>query len=91
MKEYEGKGYVLGRQLFIELWSLLGLEPMVCEGASDFPRCFQQLKGEDVAFVLVESGWLKAIPEVYRVRIKAESRPVWVEMPSLKSSVKKWE
>jgi hypothetical protein len=53
MKENEGRGYVLGRQLFIELWSLLGMEPMVCETASEFPACFSRLQSEDTAFVLV--------------------------------------
>ncbi|MDO9508531.1 MAG: cell division protein [Thermovirgaceae bacterium] len=91
MKENDGKGYVLGRQLFIELWSLLGLESMVCEGAADFGGCLQRLKGEDVAFVLVESDWFRNIPDIYKKRIKSENSPVWVEIPSLNSSVKNWE
>ncbi|GAB6281231.1 MAG: hypothetical protein STSR0007_14570 [Thermovirga sp.] len=91
MKENEGKGYVLGRQLFIELWSLLGLESMICEEVSDFPDCFQRLKHDDVAFVFVESDWLKNIPEFYKRKIKSGDSPVWVEIPSLKSSVKNWE
>lgn len=91
MKEDSGKGYVLGRQLFIELWSLLGLDSMICENASDFSGCFQRLKQKDAAFVLVESDWFRNIPEFYKRKIKTGDSPVWVEMPSLKSSVKKWE
>jgi vacuolar-type H+-ATPase subunit F/Vma7 len=91
MKENEGRGYVLGRQLFIELWSLLGMEPMVCETASEFPACFSRLQSEDTAFVLVESDWFENIPEIYKRKIRTGENPVWVEMPSLKSSVKSWE
>ena len=91
MAENYGKGYVLGRQLFIELWTLLGLDAMVCNRASDFPACFHKLKHDDVAFVLVETEWFKDIPEYYKRKIKSGDSPVWVEMPSLRSSVKKWE
>lgn len=91
MKENIGKGYVLGRQLFIELWSLLGLEPMVCEGADYFPVCFKKLQSEEVAFVLVESDWAESIPEHYKRKARLPEGPVWVVMPSLKSSVKGWE
>ena len=91
MKENFGRGYVLGRQLFIELWSLLGLEPMVCEGPGDFPECFHKLQSEEVAFVLVESDWAESIPEYYKRKARLPGGPVWVVMPSLKSSVKRWE
>ncbi|KUK62603.1 MAG: hypothetical protein XE01_0272 [Synergistales bacterium 58_81] len=89
-KQNYGKGYVLGRQLFIELWSLLGFEAVVCEGPGDFPECFRKLQSEEVAFVLVESDWVESIPEFYKRKAKT-SDPVWVQMPSLKSSVKGWE
>lgn len=86
MQNY-GNGYVLGRQPFVELWSLLGLVAVVCEGPEDFPGCFQELQGEDVAFVLVESDWAESIPDFYKRKAKI-SDPVWVEMPSLKGSLK---
>jgi len=63
MQNY-GNGYVLGRQPFVELWSLLGLVAVVCEGPEDFPGCFQKLQGEEVAFVLVESDWAESIPKL---------------------------
>lgn len=91
MKENVGKGYVLGRQLFIELWSLLGLESMVCEGPSEFGGCLERLKREDVAFVIVEGDWFRSIPEIFKIKIKSGDSPVWVEVPSLKSSVKNWQ
>lgn len=91
MMENEGKGYVLGKQLFIELWSLLGLESMVCEGPSEFSGCLERLKREDVAFVIVEGDWFRNIPEIFKRKIKSGDSPVWVEVPSLMSSVKNWE
>ena len=91
MKEKTGKGYVLGRQVFIELWSLLGLDSIVCELVSDFPGCYQKLKQEEIAFVLVESEWFKGVSEFYKRKIKTGDNPIWVEMPSLKSSVKNRE
>jgi len=91
MRESSGKGFVLGKQLFIELWSLLGFEAMICEGSADFPACYKKLMKDEVAFVLVESDWFKNIPEFYRRNFKSGDGPVWVEMPSLKGSVKNWE
>ncbi len=77
------KGIVLGRQIFIDLWSLLGFSPRLCEDPRKLEDLWEGLVSHDVAFIVYEPGWFEKIPLSYRQKIKHLENPVWIPFPDM--------
>ena len=80
----EKKALVLGRALFVDLWCILGYEPVVCESIERLRSFLAELKGkEDVACIMVEEEWLNNLPLPLREKIEKMNSPRWIPFPSL--------
>ncbi|HCL78504.1 MAG TPA: cell division protein [Synergistaceae bacterium] len=74
-------GYVAGRQIFIDLWSLAGFIPVLCESPADAHGLLSSMSGDGKAFVVVEQEWFDRVPEATRRRME-RSHVVWIQFPS---------
>ncbi len=85
MKREHGteRAVVLGRQIFVDLWALLGFEPVVCEFPRDLPGCYTRFLGDEVAFVIVEKDWFEQTPEQYRKMLEMRKKPSWIIFPNI--------
>ncbi|WP_024822223.1 V-type ATP synthase subunit F [Aminobacterium mobile] len=83
MASQEKRAVVLGKQLFVDLWSLEGFEGIVCENPSDIAGTYRELLEESIAFIIVEEQWFNELPDTYRKRFEKMQRPVWIPFPSL--------
>ncbi|MGC9489862.1 MAG: V-type ATP synthase subunit F [Thermovirgaceae bacterium] len=77
---------VAGREYFIELWALCGLEPLLCETPEDLYQVMRTGLDDDVALVLIEQQWYEGLPDLLRRRVDSSTKPSWIVFPSLKSS-----
>ncbi|HCD71557.1 hypothetical protein [Thermovirga lienii] len=76
------RALVVGRDLFVDLWSLLGFEPIECPHPKAFGSIWNTLIEEDVSLVLLEERWFSQVPEIFKRRIEKMTRPSWVVLPS---------
>ncbi|EFC92242.1 hypothetical protein Dpep_2220 [Dethiosulfovibrio peptidovorans DSM 11002] len=75
---------VLGRRLFIDLWSLLGLEPVSCETPEMLRDCLSRmLDRDDVVCIVVEESWFDRVPVALKTRLERMEKPLWVTLPTL--------
>lgn len=81
----EGRAFAVGSQIFVDLWSLLGLIPLPCESPGDCPSVLSILTKERPAFVAVEKEWFDGLQESVRKRLEKSSDPVWIVFPSCES------
>lgn len=78
------KALVLGRSLFVDLWSLLGYEPFICESPGKLVAFLPEItKRDDLACVMVEENWFEALPVILREKLEKMESPLWVPFPSL--------
>jgi len=80
-----GRGFTVGSQVFVDLWSLMGLVPLACESPGESASVFAALAGEKAAFVAVEKEWFDGLPESVRKRLEKSADPVWIQFPSCES------
>jgi vacuolar-type H+-ATPase subunit F/Vma7 len=80
-----GRGYAVGSQIFVDLWSLLGLVPLPCESPGESASVFVALAREKAAFVAVEKEWFEGLQEPVRRRLEKSDDPVWIQFPSCES------
>jgi len=81
------RAIVLGEQIFVDLWALLGFEGVVCEDPSSVGEILKTLLDGSVSLVVVEEVWFEKVPEFVRNRLSKMQKPVWVAFPGLKSSL----
>lgn len=82
-RQDKGRALVLGRQIFVDLWSLSGFEPFYCENPQDLGRVLPDLLHTGIVLIIVEEEWFHKIPELMRKKLEAKSTPSWVSFPSL--------
>ncbi len=76
---------VVGRRFFIDLWGLLGMEPLLCERPSDIKTLLPQiLSRRDLACVMVEDSWFDQIAPTLRSKLEDMEIPLWVPLPTVK-------
>lgn len=81
------RAIVLGEQIFVDLWALLGFEGVVCEDPASLGEILKAFLDGSVSLVVVEQGWFEKVPEFVRIRLSKMQRPVWVTFPGLKTSL----
>ncbi len=81
------RAVVLGEQIFVDLWALLGFEPVVCEEPASLGEIVRSLLEGKVTLVIVEQEWFNKVPEFIRQRLVTMKKPVWITFPGLKSSL----
>ena len=81
------RAIVVGEQVFVDLWALLGFEPVVCEEPASLGEIVRSLLEGNVALVIVEQEWFGKVPEFIRQRLVMMRKPVWISFPGLKSSL----
>lgn len=84
MKQQDrGRALVLGRQIFVDLWSLSGFEPFYCEDPQELGNVLTELLQPGVVLIVVEEEWFQRTPELIRKKLEAMATPSWVSFPSL--------
>jgi hypothetical protein len=78
-------GVVLGRKIFVDLWSLVGFAPCICENPRSLGEVWEELVQENVAFVLYEPDWFEQVPQYYRQQVQHLARPVWIPFPNMRN------
>jgi len=78
---------VLGEQVFVDLWVLMGFEPLVCEDPSALGEIMKTFLEGNVSLVIVEQEWFDKVPDFVRLRLLKMQKPVWITFPGLKSSL----
>jgi vacuolar-type H+-ATPase subunit F/Vma7 len=78
---------VLGEQVFVDLWALMGFEPLVCEDPSALGEIMKTFLEGNVSLVIVEQEWFNKVPDFVRLRLVKMQKPVWITFPGLKSSL----
>ncbi len=78
---------VLGEQVFVDLWALMGFEPRVCEEPSALGEIMKTFLEGNVSLVIVEQEWFNKVPDFVRLRLVKMQKPVWITFPGLKSSL----
>ncbi len=81
------RAIVVGEQVFVDLWALLGFEPLVCEEPAALGEIVRPLLEGNVSLVIVEQEWFGKVPEFIRQRLVMMRKPVWISFPGLKSSL----
>ena len=74
---------VIGRQLFVDLWSIYGFTPVVCESPRELPQIMQSITDIDAVIVIVEKDWFQEVPKSMLSKLKLSKRPVWVPFPGI--------
>lgn len=82
-RQSKGRALVLGRQIFVDLWSLSGFEPFYCENPQDMGRVLPDLLHPGVVLVIVEEEWFSHTPELIRKKLESVDTPSLVSFPSL--------
>ncbi|MDR1733123.1 MAG: hypothetical protein LBR61_13640 [Synergistaceae bacterium] len=72
---------VVGRQIFVDLWSLLGFASLVCETPAEFPAVSGKLEALDPALVVAEKRWFDGLHDSLKRRLKDSRSPVWLTLP----------
>ncbi len=78
---------VLGEQVFVDLWALMGFERLVCEDPSALGEIMKTFLEGNVSLVIVEQEWFNKVPDFIRLRLVKMQKPVWITFPGLKSSL----
>jgi len=78
---------VLGEQVFVDLWALLGFERLVCEDPAALGEIMKNFTEGNVSLVIVEQEWFAKVPDFVRKRLIKMQKPVWITFPGLKSSL----
>jgi vacuolar-type H+-ATPase subunit F/Vma7 len=78
---------VLGEQVFVDLWALLGFERIVCEDPAGLGEIMKNFTEANVSLVIVEQEWFAKVPDFVRQRLTKMQKPVWITFPGLKSSL----
>lgn len=78
---------VLGEQVFVDLWALMGFERLVCEDPSALGEIMKIFLEGNVSLVIVEQEWFDKVPDFVRLRLVKMQKPVWITFPGLKSSL----
>ena len=78
-------GVALGRKIFVDLWVMNGLRPLCCDLPGDLAEAWPALTAEDVCFVIVEESWFSQLTPLWRRKILAQVRPVWIPVPDMVS------
>lgn len=81
------KVIVLGEQIFVDLWALLGFERIVCEDPAALGEVLKIILSGDVSLVIVEQEWYGKVPDFVRQRLSKMQKPVWITFPGLKSTL----
>ena len=81
------RAIVVGEQVFVDLWALLGFEPLVCEEPAALGEIVRPLLEGNVSLVIVEQEWFNKVPDFVRLRLVKMQKPVWITFPGLKSSL----
>jgi len=84
------KALVVGRDLFVDLWSLSGFEPVECDDPKALGSIWGTLIESDVSLILLEEEWFYEIPEIFKRRIEKMSRPSWIILPSFSLPEESW-
>ncbi len=79
----EKPAVVIGRQLFVDLWSISGFRPLVCESPDELSSFIRSIEEMDAAIVVVEKGWFERIPKSLYSKLTKSRKPVWVPFPSI--------
>lgn len=82
-RQDRGRALILGRQIFVDLWSLSGFEPYYCEEPGLLASVLPELLHPDVVLIVVEDDWFHRTPELIRKKLEAMVTPSWVSFPSL--------
>lgn len=78
---------VLGEQVFVDLWALMGFERLVCEDPSALGEIMKTFLEGNVSLVIVEEEWFDKVPDFVRLRLAKMQKPVWITFPGLKSAL----
>lgn len=81
------RAIVLGEQVFVDLWALLGFERLVCEDPAAVGEIMKTFTEGKVSLVIVEEEWFARVPDFIRQRLVKTQKPVWIAFPGLKSSL----
>ncbi|MFA0888810.1 MAG: V-type ATP synthase subunit F [Synergistales bacterium] len=81
------RAIVVGEQVFVDLWALLGFERLVCEDPAALGENLKLFLEGNVSLVIVEQDWFGRVPDFVRQRLTKMQKPVWIAFPGLKSSV----
>jgi vacuolar-type H+-ATPase subunit F/Vma7 len=81
------RAIVIGEQVFVDLWALLGFEKLVCEDPAALGENLKLFVEGNVSLVIVEQDWFGRVPDFVRQRLTKMQKPVWVSFPGLKSSL----
>ncbi|PIE55090.1 MAG: hypothetical protein CSA35_03110 [Dethiosulfovibrio peptidovorans] len=80
----QGEAVVLGEPLFIDLWSLVGLEPVLCQDPDDLLSLLPALlERRDLICVVVDEGWFARLAPELRSRLETMELPLWLPLPEL--------
>jgi vacuolar-type H+-ATPase subunit F/Vma7 len=74
----------IGRGLFVDMWALLGFEPITCEDPLDVEGTLRVMD-TDIGVVLVEEEWFKKMPERVKKIALRSIHPVWVLLPGMEA------
>lgn len=81
------RAIVLGEQVFVDLWALLGFEGLVCEDPASVGEIMKTFTEGNVSLVIVEEEWFAKVPDFVRQRLVKRQKPVWIAFPGLKSTL----
>jgi vacuolar-type H+-ATPase subunit F/Vma7 len=81
------KVVVIGEQVFVDLWGLMGFERYVCEDPASLGENMRALLEGNVSLFIVEQEWFEKVPDFIRQRLLKMQKPVWITFPGLKSSL----
>lgn len=73
--------FVVGRQIFTDLWSLAGFSSIPCESPEELGMVLARLHQEKAAFVIVEESWFGGVQENLRKRLEKSGELVWIQFP----------
>lgn len=78
------KSMVLGRRFFIDLWSIMGMVPVLCEDPRELTAILPEiLSRKDIACVMIEEHWFYEVPVSLRTKLEDMMTPLWVSLPTL--------
>lgn len=75
----------LGKEVFTDLWRLLGFKAMICNDPNDVHKLWKDLNREDVAVIITEESWFSKMPLRLRLLAERSVSPAWVKFPTLLS------
>jgi vacuolar-type H+-ATPase subunit F/Vma7 len=78
------RAVAMGRGLFVDMWALLGFEPVTCDDPLNVEGTLRAMDA-DIGVILVEEEWFKKMPERVKKIAMRSIHPVWVLLPDMEA------